>query len=208
VFRLILWHRDTDSFEDGQWLKQKVYVDRCDLSPDGQHFLYFTLGGDWSGESEGAYTALARPPYFTALSLFPEGSTWGGGGRFLDDRLYVADGGNDIIGRDAGLVRLHRKSPSRDCPSGLHHVDGRCAKLGREKAERAFARVVPTAPALSLYDTRGGVLYRRLGEELQLIRDFNDMSFEPMQAPYDWRDDHEQDAPPAAWHPLDQDPQK
>ena len=42
-FCLILWHRDTDTFEDGQWLKHKVYVDWCDLSPDGCHFIYFMI---------------------------------------------------------------------------------------------------------------------------------------------------------------------
>ena len=41
--RMILWDRDGDKFQDGQWLKQKVYVERCDLSPDGEHFIYFTL---------------------------------------------------------------------------------------------------------------------------------------------------------------------
>ena len=42
-FRMILWHRDSDTFEDGQWIKTKVYVERCDLSPDGRHFIYFAL---------------------------------------------------------------------------------------------------------------------------------------------------------------------
>jgi len=75
VFRLILWHRDSDRFEDGQWLKHKVYTDRCDLSPDGRHFLYFALDGKWGSAARGSYTAISRPPFFTALgteaSTFP-----------------------------------------------------------------------------------------------------------------------------------------
>jgi len=32
-----------------------------------------------------SWTAISKPPYFTALALWPHGSTWGGGGLFLDD---------------------------------------------------------------------------------------------------------------------------
>ncbi|MCV2874059.1 hypothetical protein OEZ71_17315 [Defluviimonas sp. WL0050] len=200
-FRLILWHRDTDRFEDGQWLKHKVYPERCDLSPDGRHFLYFALNGDWSGQSEGAYSALSRPPYFTALALFPEGSTWGGGGRFLDNVHYVAVGGTDVIGRDEGLVRLYQRTADKDCPTGLRTVDGCPAKIGKAKAERAFLRELPPDPALSLYDTLGGRLYRRRGAELELIRDFTDMAFEPIRAPYDWRETLAEGSV-ETWHPL------
>ena len=39
------------------------------------------------------FTAVSRPPYLTALAMWPEGSTWGGGGRFIDNRtLRVAYG--------------------------------------------------------------------------------------------------------------------
>ncbi len=201
-FRMILWHRDTDRFEDGQWLKHKVWPERCDLSPDGRHFLYFALNGDWQGVSEGAYTALSRPPWFTALALFPEGDTWGGGGRFLDDVHYVADGGHDVLGRDDGLVRLYRRAPDADCPTGLRQADGRCARIGKARAERAFLRDLPPDPALDLYDTLGGRLHRRRGAELELIRDFTEMEFESVRAPYDWREAGEPGAP-RPWHPLD-----
>ena len=61
---------------------------------------------------------------------------------------------------------------------------------------------VPTGHLLDQYDTLGGKLYRREGQELALIRDFTDMEFERIRAPYDWRDEHDQkdDYP---WHPLD-----
>lgn len=202
VFRMILWDRDTDAFEDGQWLKHKVYVERCDLSPDGRHFIYFALNGDWGGESRGSYTAISRPPWFTALALFPQGDTWGGGGRFLDNCLYVADGDHDIIGRDDGLVRLFRSAPDKACQSGLRKVDGSCVKLGRAKAARALKRDANADPALSLYDTQGGRLYRRRGDDLTLIRDFTDMAFAPIRAPYDWRET-EPGTPAPPWHPVD-----
>lgn len=204
TYRMILWHRDTDTFEDGQWLKHKVYVERCDLSPDGQHFIYFALNGAWGSESEGSYTALSRPPYFTALALFPEGSTWGGGGRFLDNSLYIATGGPDIIGTDDGLIRLSRVKPDAQCPTGLRGPDGKCARISKDKAARAFDASPPRHPGFDLYDTMGGKLYRRDGLDLTLIRDFTDMTFEPIRAPYDWRDDDTKTTSAKTWHPLNE----
>ena len=58
---------------------------------------------------------------------------------------------------------------------------------------------VPRQGLLDQYDTMGGKLYRRQGLELELIRDFTDMEFEAVRAPYD---DRVEDTP---WHPLDND---
>ncbi len=185
VFRLILWNRSSDTFEDGQWLKQKVYVDRCDLSPDGKHFIYFTLNGDWSGESEGAYTVLSRPPWFTALALFPEGSTWGGGGRFFSNTEFYASGGEDIIGDVRGLERLRTQTNKADGSIGLYDLKGRHTPF--DPLALSSPPVSRTSSALDYYDTQGGVLSRRRGHELDPIRDFNDMVFERLRAPYDHR---------------------
>lgn len=214
-FRMILWDRRDDSFEDGQWTKNRVYPERCAVSPDARHILYFMLDGHWSGAAEGAYTALSRPPYWTALALFPEGSTWGGGGVFLDDRHYLADGGADIIGRDEGLVRATRGDVTKDCKSGLRLPGGRPVPLDRVTRECLAACAPPASNAalatalaagdnpLDRYDTQGGCLYRREGGEMTLIRDFTAMEFEPMRAPYDWRDDDAAECDSRAWHPLD-----
>ncbi|NKB29183.1 MAG: hypothetical protein GKR99_17155 [Rhodobacteraceae bacterium] len=203
TFRLILWHRDTDTFEDGQWLKHKVYAERCDLSPDGQHFIFFALNGDWSGEAMGSYTALSRPPYFTALSLFPEGDTWGGGGRFLSNRHYVASGGADIIGRDDGLDRLFHVEQIKNELTELARVDGRRIKLSTAwQARLKAAEPVGVTHARDLYDTQGGCLFRRHGDDMTLIRDFTEMEFKAIRAPYDWRADPADMADAAPWHPL------
>ena len=201
--RLILWHRDTGRFDDGQWLKHRVDPERCDLSPDGQHFIYYGLDGKWQSITKGSYTALSRPPYFTALSLFPVGNSWDGGGRFLDNALYVAVGDHDVLGRDEGLVRLHKGEKTKDCPHGLYMVNGQPAKVGKTKAAIAWETDRPRDPALDLYDTVGGVLYQRDGLDLVLIRDFTDMRFEEIRAPYDWRGGSDSDNPLADWHPLD-----
>ena len=210
LFRMILWHRDTDTFEDGQWIKNKVYVERCDLSPDGRHFIYFLLDGRWSAETRGTFTALSRPPYWTALSLFPEGDTWGGGGVFLDDIHYYASGDADIIGRDEGLSRVTFGEPEKGCTTGIRLISGARAPLSRTATRRLLAEprptdafemwermAVPRGDAMDRYDTQSGRLYRRNGMDLELIRDFTDMEFEPIRAPYDWRPEESD-----GWHPL------
>ena len=209
-FRMILWNRDTDTFEDGQWIRKKVYTERCALSPDGEHFIFFALDGNWNGVAEGTFTGLSRPPYWTALSVFPCGDTWGGGGFFLDSTYYYAVGAADIVGKDDGLARVTFGKPEKGCTTGIRLVDGKRAPLDRAVTRRmlkepvpkdlaeVYARApAPMSSALDEYDTQGGKLHRRRGMELELIRDFTDMEFEPIRAPYDWRPE---EAEP--WHPL------
>lgn len=80
--RLIRWNTRTDRIQRGQWLHAHVYARRCDLSPDGSLLIYFCRDGR---TKVGNYTAISRPPWFTALALWPQGHTWRGGGLFLDD---------------------------------------------------------------------------------------------------------------------------
>lgn len=85
---LIGWDRATDTFETGQWFKGKIYPDRSALAPDGAHLLTFM--GTFRPPF-GTWTALSRPPFFTALALWPKGNTWGGGGTFLTERTFALD---------------------------------------------------------------------------------------------------------------------
>lgn len=78
------WDRKTDTFTLGQWLKGKIYEDKCDLSPDGKYFLYFAMGkGSWI-----TWTALSKAPYLKALDFHAKSDTWGGGGLFLSNQSY------------------------------------------------------------------------------------------------------------------------
>ena len=40
---LIAWDTKRDVFEHGAWFRGRIYPERCDLSPDGELFLYFAL---------------------------------------------------------------------------------------------------------------------------------------------------------------------
>jgi hypothetical protein len=170
LFRMILWHRRKDRFEDGQWLRHKVYPERCDLSPDGAHFLFFALDGKWGSAARGSYTAISRPPYFTALVLHPQGDTWGGGGVFVSNTQYALDGcdADDITGSKTSLRRVPRGAPSPlslQIPEWQRHIDQRAERVAKEG-----------------YCVEGARLFRLADNSL--IRDFTDMSFTPVEAPY------------------------
>jgi hypothetical protein len=86
------WDTQKDHFQSGQWFHGSFYPDRCDLSPDGKLFLYFAgkfRSRDIDRGYNSTWTAVSRPPYLTALALWPIGDTWGGGGVFLDDKTVA-----------------------------------------------------------------------------------------------------------------------
>lgn len=85
---LTSWDLEKDVFEHGQWLKARVYERRCDLSPDGKLLLYFASD---QRRAISSWTAVSRPPYFTALALWPKKNTYGGGGIFESKTKILLD---------------------------------------------------------------------------------------------------------------------
>src|SRR5688572_31305259 len=47
------------------------------LSPDGEHLIYFAANYAEHHPLQ-TWTAVSRPPYFTALALRQKGNAWGG----------------------------------------------------------------------------------------------------------------------------------
>jgi hypothetical protein len=84
----LLWDRKEDTFHMGQWLRGRIYERRCDLSPDGRHFPYFAMNGQWSSEVKGSWTAISHAPYLKAIGLWANGTCWNGGGLFMTDQSY------------------------------------------------------------------------------------------------------------------------
>ncbi len=87
--QLIRWDTAANTFEPGQWFHGQIYERRCDLSPSGDLFVYFAskhTGRQLASDYTHAWTAISRPPYFTALALWPKGDCWDGGGYFETDR--------------------------------------------------------------------------------------------------------------------------
>jgi hypothetical protein len=91
---MIKWRLDDDTFEFGQWFKGRVYERRCDLSPSGELLIYFAATYK---EPLYSWTAVSKPPWFTALALWPKGDGWNGGGYFTGRRKIHLDHfpGND-----------------------------------------------------------------------------------------------------------------
>jgi hypothetical protein len=83
LVQLLKWDLHTDEVTPGQWFKGRIYERRCDLSPDGELLVYFAA--KHTGPL-GTWTAVSRPPYLTALALWPKGDAWGGGGHFFSKR--------------------------------------------------------------------------------------------------------------------------
>jgi hypothetical protein len=80
---LLLWRTDTDQFYEGQWFKGRIYERRCDLSPSGERLIYFAASYK---PPYATWTAVSRPPFLTAVALWPKGDAWGGGGLFAKEK--------------------------------------------------------------------------------------------------------------------------
>lgn len=83
---VLRWNLGTDELETGQWLKGRIYERRCDLSPSGDRLIYFAAK---YRQPHFTWTAVSRPPYLTALVLWPKGDAWGGGGLFAAENKIL-----------------------------------------------------------------------------------------------------------------------
>ncbi len=87
---LIKWHLKSDTFEIGQWFKGRIYERRCDLSPSGELLAYFAAK---YRKPLYSWTAISKPPYLTALALWPNVGAWGGGGLFETEHTLLLNHG-------------------------------------------------------------------------------------------------------------------
>ncbi len=98
--QLIKWDTKSDTFEPGQWFNGRIYEKRSDLSPDGSLLIYFaqkiSARSMKDREYTYAWTAISRPPYLTALALWPKGDCWHGGGSFKNGRVVLLNHKPDV----------------------------------------------------------------------------------------------------------------
>ncbi len=112
---LVSWETDKDAFREGQWLKGRIYERRCDLSPSGKRLIYFAA--DYK-EPYYSWTAVSRPPFLTALALWPKGDAWGGGGLFAKESEILLNHRSDEmkLAVNAGLPKWVNVKPLVDRP--------------------------------------------------------------------------------------------
>jgi hypothetical protein len=89
---VIGWDRETDEIKLGQWLKGTIYPAQSDLSPDGEHFVYFAGNAKLSNESGGWWTAVSKYPYLHATHFAGQSGTHYEGGAFLPDGTLFLNG--------------------------------------------------------------------------------------------------------------------
>ena len=81
--RLLRWDLRDDTVTAGQWLVGRVAPGPCGLSPDGELLIYEARKGTKT------FTAISRPPFFTALAFWEYASPWTGGGFFAANDTVV-----------------------------------------------------------------------------------------------------------------------
>ncbi|MEJ5170907.1 MAG: hypothetical protein WHU10_07965 [Fimbriimonadales bacterium] len=109
---MLVWDLATDEIVPGQWIKGRVYEKRSDVSPDGRYFVgaftnYSSKPDKRDGTEDGflsmGWTAVSRPPYFTALALWFTGGAWNGGGIWTGPRALALN--NSCVWKERLPVR-------------------------------------------------------------------------------------------------------
>lgn len=99
-----------DRFERGQWFQGRIYTRRSDLSPDGKLLVYFASKFNAATVNDREYTyawtAVSKPPWLTALALWPKGDCWWGGGMFAAKREL-------LLNHRPSEAQPHPKHPPR-----------------------------------------------------------------------------------------------
>ena len=86
-WHILRWDLDALALEPGAWLKGQLYPRRSNVSPDGELLGYFCLKGQW-----GAYFAVSKAPWATALAAWEAGSAWTTGCVFGPQRELIMHG--------------------------------------------------------------------------------------------------------------------
>ena len=171
-YHIIEWDTRRDRFMHGAWIKGRIYEEKCDVSPNGRLFLYFVHQGTRGGTTfTHAWTAVSRTPWLSALTLWPQGTTYGGGGRFFDDRTVVLGGVLHPPHPDfplRGLRVAEGNAPLHVRTDDVPEADW----CGRDQRDRIIY-------------TWGGRLFRRENSSDVTVADFTDLSPKPEPAP-DW----------------------
>jgi len=81
--RMLTWDLRDDTIQAGQWLVGQVDPWPCGVSPNGELFVYEGKKGTTT------FTAVSRPPDFSAILYWEYSAPWTGGGFFADDTTLV-----------------------------------------------------------------------------------------------------------------------
>ena len=169
-YHVIQWDTRHDQFVHGAWIKGCIYEEKCDVSPDGRLLLYFVHQGSRARtDFTDSWTAISRVPWLQALVLWPQGTTYGGGGRFIDNRSLALRGVFHPPLDDFPLrgVRIVQGDTHLHCPTPDEPVADWC---GRDHDDQIIF-------------ARAGKLFRRAKGKDTLIADFTELRPNPQPTP-------------------------
>ena len=167
--QLTMWDTRRDVFTGGAWFRGRIYAEKCDVSPDGRLFVYAAhQGRRLSTSYTDSWTAVSYPPWLHALALWPMGTTYGGGGRFVGDRRLILRGARDP----------HPRHPARGLeitpgPADVHRSTGEVAEAewsGRDQRGRL------------VFASLGRIFARASDRDIELA-DFTAQRPDPQPAP-------------------------
>jgi hypothetical protein len=171
-YHVIQWATRRDVFVHGAWIKGRIYDERCDISPDGRLLLYFIhQGSRFNTEFTDSWTAVSRVPWLHALAVWPQGTTYNGGGRFIDNWTIALRGvwKPPLEKFPLGRIRvIEAETPLQQATENVPDADW----CGRDHDDR-------------IVFTRAGCLFRRTNGKDALIADFMELKPDPHAAP-DW----------------------
>jgi len=123
--QLIKWNTDTNTLQFGQWFHGRIYEKRCDLSPDGSLLIYFAqkISARTLKDHEGTHSwaAISKPPYLTAIALWPKGQSRDGGGLFEKNKTV-------LLNHESEVAKPH----PNHVPVRLHVILKECGDRGDE----------------------------------------------------------------------------
>jgi hypothetical protein len=176
-YHLIHWNTCHDTFMHGAWFKGRIYEEKCDLSTDGRLFVYSALHGRRDDpDFPRIYTAVSRAPWIEALVVWPQDSTYGGGGQFTGPRTLWGWSEEDV-------------QPEYPIPTDRQFGVKRLQLATHAPLPRPMVEPVPGADwtgrdfAGQLIYSNGDLLYRRQKGEDVLVADFSDLKPDPQPAP-------------------------
>lgn len=104
----LLWDRKKDKFTLGQWMRGRINLEFCDLSPDGDHFIYAATRIRRVNEYDKVFnyyaftwTVVSQMPYLKALAYYQRRY----GGWFESNRSYCAPGAPYETDREVPFLR-------------------------------------------------------------------------------------------------------
>lgn len=163
---VIKWNTKTDIFTRGHWFHGRIYENKCDLSPDGLLFVYFAFKkGHIDPGYDRRYTAVSKPPWLTAIGLWPNGTTYGGGGVFTGRRELSISFGYPLE------------------PHPKHVPKGLTVRFGENRPYSSRGQLVDQGG--KKFIVRGGKILRKRGSLEREIADFTEDVLEAVASP-DW----------------------